>query len=267
VAVIGHPVAGNPTQFALECGLSYAGVDCRVLSFDVSEDRSDAALSGLAALHFTGVWVDASCRQAVRSWLHGRGESVHTADVLQLDVISSAPTFRVVEERDRIWPEMVRQDFLRVGRSIRRVLVVGEDDPRRQQVIACITGSERDGEDAHAGLLQGEQVRATANVTSSMSLQEVDCVVWLADAPESWKVLQQKLAQRQGDPVLVVDLYEGWDSSPMRWTDPTQTLLASAWIDRMTLHAELLVRATGRWFDCPIPAEVFREAIEEYLAV
>ena len=272
VAVIGHPVAGNPTQFALECGFAHAGVDCRVLSFDVSDDRLDVAVSGLAALHFSGVWVDASCRDAVRQWLVHQGRSAQTADVLQLDLANSPASFRVTEERDCLWPKLVQEHFLRVGRSLRRALVVGEEGERRQQVIARLTGSGTGPAPSAEALLAEDRVRATANFSASTSLREVDCVIWLADAPDSWTVLQQKLAKRDGDPVWLVDLYEGWngrgwDAAPTRWTDPAQALVASAWLDRMTLHAALLAKAADRWFGCTIPAEVFREAIEEYLAV
>ena len=38
IAVIGHPIAGNPSQLALERALRAMDLDWRVLSFDVKPD-------------------------------------------------------------------------------------------------------------------------------------------------------------------------------------------------------------------------------------
>ncbi|MEM9368058.1 MAG: hypothetical protein AAGD07_18855 [Planctomycetota bacterium] len=55
VAVLGHPVAGNPMQFAMETAASAAHVNLRVFSFDVPQDQQQAALDALAVLGVTGV--------------------------------------------------------------------------------------------------------------------------------------------------------------------------------------------------------------------
>jgi len=68
LTVIGNPIAGNPSQFALERAIAALGLDWRVLSFDVSPDDIDAALNGFAVTGICGVLIDPSVRQAASAW-------------------------------------------------------------------------------------------------------------------------------------------------------------------------------------------------------
>lgn len=57
VAVLGHPVAGNPTQYLMEKAFAEAGLDWRCLTLEVADDALPDALRGLRALGFRGCWV------------------------------------------------------------------------------------------------------------------------------------------------------------------------------------------------------------------
>lgn len=55
LGVIGHPIAGNPMQFAMERALNAANLEWRFLSFDVSPERLSEAVVGVDALGFRGL--------------------------------------------------------------------------------------------------------------------------------------------------------------------------------------------------------------------
>ncbi len=57
VGLIGHPVAGNPTEPMLEATFAHHGLDWRYVSMDVLPERLPAAVTGLAALGFRGFHV------------------------------------------------------------------------------------------------------------------------------------------------------------------------------------------------------------------
>lgn len=57
LGIIGHPIAGNPMQFAIEQALSAAKLDWRFFSFDVPAERLADAIRGVDALGFRGLAV------------------------------------------------------------------------------------------------------------------------------------------------------------------------------------------------------------------
>ncbi|MDA9858707.1 hypothetical protein N9D23_11360 [Rubripirellula sp.] len=68
LTILGHPIAGNPSQFAIERALHDMNLEWRVLSFDVPEADIPAALDGLEVLGIRGVLVDSSVSRAVAKW-------------------------------------------------------------------------------------------------------------------------------------------------------------------------------------------------------
>ena len=58
VLVIGHPIAGNPAQFAMERALSAMQLPWRVLSCDVPAEKVNEALAGAQVLGFRGLLLD-----------------------------------------------------------------------------------------------------------------------------------------------------------------------------------------------------------------
>ncbi len=68
LTILGNPIAGNPSQFAIERALDDMNLEWRVLSFDVREADIPAALDGLEVLGIRGVLVDSSVSRAVANW-------------------------------------------------------------------------------------------------------------------------------------------------------------------------------------------------------
>lgn len=54
IALIGHPVAGNPAQFIFSQLFAHHDLDWRFLSFDVAPEETEAAVHGLRVLGFDG---------------------------------------------------------------------------------------------------------------------------------------------------------------------------------------------------------------------
>ena len=68
IVVIAHPVAGNPTQLAIERALASMELDWRVLSLDVKPADVPVALQGFDVTGIAGVLVDPSLREAATAW-------------------------------------------------------------------------------------------------------------------------------------------------------------------------------------------------------
>lgn len=68
IVVIGHPIAGNPSQFAVERALRSLKLDWRVLSFDVKPDDIAIALEGFSVTGIAGVMIDPSVASAASRW-------------------------------------------------------------------------------------------------------------------------------------------------------------------------------------------------------
>src|SRR5947208_3695282 len=54
VCCLGHPVAGNPTQYMMEKAFAAAGLDWRYLTCEVSPEKLSDAMCGIRALGFKG---------------------------------------------------------------------------------------------------------------------------------------------------------------------------------------------------------------------
>ena len=68
IVVIGHPIAGNPSQFAVERALRAMKLDWRVLSFDVEPENIAAALEGFSVTGIAGVLIDPSVAAPATQW-------------------------------------------------------------------------------------------------------------------------------------------------------------------------------------------------------
>lgn len=69
IAVIGHPIAGNPSQFAIERSLEALALDWRVLSLDVRPADVAAALEGFRVTGIAGVMIDRSVMPMAADWV------------------------------------------------------------------------------------------------------------------------------------------------------------------------------------------------------
>lgn len=69
LCVIGHPIAGNPSQFCILRALTALGLEWQCLSFDVPVESLPAAVSGIDVLGFAGALISAPHHVAVAALL------------------------------------------------------------------------------------------------------------------------------------------------------------------------------------------------------
>lgn len=68
IAIIGHPIAGNPSQLAIERSLNSLGLEWRVLSFDVAPENVAKALDGFSVTGIAGVMIAKNLQSAAAAW-------------------------------------------------------------------------------------------------------------------------------------------------------------------------------------------------------
>lgn len=84
LAMIGHPVAGNPTQYMIEKAFSHHQLDWRYLSLDVVPDDLATAVRGMRAMGFAGGNCSEPHKQAILQYLDRNGQTAELAGVVNL---------------------------------------------------------------------------------------------------------------------------------------------------------------------------------------
>tara|TARA_R110002049_G_scaffold4601_2_gene31729 strand:- start:14546 stop:15307 length:762 start_codon:yes stop_codon:yes gene_type:complete len=245
VAVIGHPIAGNPSQFAIERALLSMDLPWRVMSFDVQPEQVATALNGLETLAFRGVLIDESLADPATRWYSDRDPS--NAPSTPLGCLYRSPddfTNFCGDSPTSSWlKERIEKHFSDRGKAIENAIWLGTKDPlfppgvvtfsaessRRkvsnpEAVAACdlVVISDRDGKPIHLGV---------------------------ADWP------------RNDASTLVIDLTQG---------HPDQAQIAElgySLISADAIRVGTIRQAMQDWTGDVPPDDVLQEAIEEYLAV
>lgn len=257
IAVLGHPIAGNPSQFALETALESIRADCRVLSFEVTPDDLAAALEGAQALGLRGVLLDAGLAPRAKAWCERRPGGLRSAET-QVDCLFREPEnpHRLIgTDVARQWlAEAISRHFQLRGRSVEQALWIGRD-----RESAGVAGAER---------LAGVAVeqRSTAERLGADRIARSD-LIFLAPSAESPE--KQPPAPLDSDrwPVddastLVVDLTAEGHPEAARLRDRGYTVLSIEQRQVAVLH-----RCLRLWIGQTVPEELLGDAVEEYLAV
>ena len=239
VAVIGHPIAGNPSQFAFERALSAMQLDWRVISFDVPPGEIAAALDGAEVLGMRGILIDSSVRAAASKWYGDR-----QPDAGQIDCL-----YRVDEGRfagcseQRGWIDQQLADHQKkLGRELVNCLWLGD------QVDPGLVDAER---------FAGEPLTAAPEL-DEIGAADVIVIATVQGVPTTLEVDDWPPGQTN---TLVIDLTEG---------HPDLEQLKQLGYQVLTLEQrriETLGRCLLRWTGADPPEDVIRDAIEEYLAV
>ncbi|MFG0255062.1 MAG: shikimate dehydrogenase [Rhodopirellula sp. JB053] len=302
IAVIGYPIAGNPTQFALETGFAAAQIDCRVMSVNLSPDRVAEALAGMNAMNFVAAWVAPTCRTSVERLREADGDVASCAEnpaddppegSVSADLVNHrshagpAPFDVVVHERSgddqppwirlsmkhRVWPRLAAEALKKSQRPCRRLWWGGG---KADVTPECVSQHK-------TALL--EQVRATANdVWDALSLERIELVREPAQVRREGSeedgvdviVFSDSGDISQADwtmpsKCLVIDLNENWDPEYLIYWDRRKLDAAERsavdCIRGADVHAACLSELTESLFDRNVEPEIFLDAIDEYLGV
>lgn len=248
IAVIGHPIAGNPTQLAVERALHAMNLDWRVLSFDVRPEDVAAAMEGFDVTGIIGVMIDESVAREASQWFASRQSDETDQDQQNPQLTENAP----LEAVDCFY------------RDESRSLIAGyEGRVWVDQQIADHQGEhpiwfgDLLGQPISLGDLSAEPAPVPP---SSAEIKKADLIVIArgADGPidletEDWP---------RDDGTTLVLCFGDHGDLPHELRQQGYRVLTSDDVRIATLQ-QCLVRWTGR--DAPV--DVIRDAIEEYFSV
>jgi hypothetical protein len=234
VVVIGHPIAGNPAQFATERALRSLRLDWRVLSFDVQPRDVAAALEGFAVTGINGVIIDRSLASEAQQWYSQRTGSESTT----IDCLSRDGELQFVGEfEQRLW--------------------VDEQIARHDGENRVWIGDQ----DSHAAASsEGFQHHATTPPEVIELVSQADVVVINHAANKPLELDAEEWPSNDGS-TLVIDLSEGHQELS------TIRELGYRVIGENERRIGTLQRCLNRWTGQMPSAEVIYDAIEEYLGV
>lgn len=235
IAVIGNPIAGNPSQFAVERALKAMKLDWRVLSFDVRPEDVAAALEGFSVTGIAGVLIDPSVTDVASKWYTEKasGES-EVIDCLYRD--EEGRFVGNFEERGWV-DEQIRKhtDHAKIWFGSRSQNTPLSDDTLAAEANECPPDPDTIESAALIAICDGPN----------------DGVVDLE--AEDWP-------ENDGS-TLVLDLTEG---HPELATVRSHGYRVVATRER---QIGTLQRCMNRWTDARPPSDVIHDAIEEYLGV
>lgn len=304
VAILGHPVAGNPMQFAMETAASAAHVNLRVLSFDVPPDQQDAALDALAVLGVTGVvlqgdpcspasvlhrprgsWEDTGLVAATGRLLltaFGRDERAsaialgdHTFDGTAVDLDAMVPKF-----------ESAASEEAGLGEGLDGVEGTEEVPPSEDSTTGEEVDSDRTPLDVSGSANDNFPPEAPNESSNVAPLNRtwphnvVACDDWSDVMPHSDMdlVLLSGGVDHQDIPKSAMDWLSKEKPVLLSWNGNWQSesffsirrladSVGCPFVSRIGWHSALLAAAIDSWTHQAVSAEVLSDAMEEYLAV
>ena len=239
VAVIGHPIAGNPSQFAFERALAAMRLDWRVISFDVAPEAISAALDGAQVLGLRGILLDSNVSDAAALWCRQRQGEIDRIDCLYRD---SDGQFLGCNQQ-RAWVDKK---------------IVEHQESLGRDLSGCLwLGDQVDSSRIEAVLFSNPPI-ATAPQLDEIVAADVVVIADVGGEPVTLEVDDWPPGKKS---TLVVDLTDG---------HPDIDRIQSLGYQVLTLEQRrigTLRRCLKRWTGVDSSADVIHDAVEEYLAV
>ena len=240
IAVIGHPIAGNPSQFALERALASAGLEWRVFSFDVSPQSAATALDGLEALGVSGVLIDESLTESASTWRDQSSQGESYVDCLCFADASQSFTKMSVE---RTWAKTrFNEHAALLQRDIEKTFVAGEIPAKAVWRTSLLEGTIKKLPRSHERITDADLIVIEQGDDGPVPL---DVQHW----------------PKGDESVLVVDFSDGHPD--LGQIESMGYQVVSSQSRRLAILSECF----RRWTSVDAPRDVVLDAIEEYLAV
>jgi hypothetical protein len=248
VAVIGHPIAGNPSQFAFERALQSLSLEWRVFSFDVPPDKLGRALDGLEVLGVRGVLIDDRLAPVAGRWRAGadQGNDDDAAETqpAYVDCLfrdAAADSYCKHGAANAWFQSVISEHAEAIGHAIEKTILIG--DP--QQVAPW-----------HSPALDATIRKLPRNTERIL---EADLIVIAAD--DEAADLELEDWPDGDDSILVFDFSSGHpDLSAIE-------SLGYKVISPESRRIGTLIECFRKWTSKAAPFDTIHEAIEEYLAV
>ncbi|QDT08335.1 hypothetical protein [Planctomycetes bacterium K23_9] len=245
IAVIGDPIAGNPSQFAIEFALKSLDLDFRVTSFHVQQENIVAALDGLQVLDFRGVLVDDSLSMLAAAWR--QGESIEEYSGSPANCLSRSGGDQgdlIATDTHGQWlSEAIQAHFAQHG------------DPDK----SCLWLGNR-SKSFPSDIVDKEQITLSTRTPTVEAVTHANLIV-LSTGPK-------------GDVPLNVDEWPTGDGSKLivDLTDGKEEICAAAEkgyrvISALDRQIGVVSKSFQLWTDAVPSTTIIQEAIEEYLSV
>lgn len=287
LAILGHPIAGNPSQFAIERALREMELDWRVLSFDVSVDNIPTALEGFHVLGIRGVLVDPSVSHAVARWARGK--------MLTVSPEEAASTDQPSEPTETSSDLNVQNDSKHASDNEASDVSLGEADTSTLPTVDCLYRDEHGQFRASCELANWLSLTITKIDASGVTHDpdESSAWVWIGEPDQEaipiCAIPRGKVISLPPDPntlenatfIVIFDQreleLEDWprddgstiiiDLTPGHPNRQQLEALGYRVIDEMERRLATLCGCLMRWSEKDAPREVISDALEEYLGV
>ncbi len=251
IAVIGHPIAGNPSQLALERAFASMKLDWRVMSFDVAPENLTVALAGLEVLGVRGVMIGSSLASHAAKW--ATGHMPDQAGASRIDCFYRDLSVRSgllgVDSESQFLSEHIKNFLEKSGEIVHpKPFAIGQFS---QTWIDWFSPDER------------ESIRnqLTENGTFDPDAIEGANVLLLGDADEISAALEEEDWSRCDRAAMVIDLSQ--NESLLSNLDRMEKKILNTDDRRVGIICTCIERWTGK----KPSTEIICDAIEEYMAV
>ncbi|TWU02121.1 hypothetical protein Pla52nx_004053 [Stieleria varia] len=268
IAVLGHPIAGNPSQFALERAFKAMRLDWRVLSLDVHPENIDAAITGAKVMGFRGLLLDdvnAAAAGHLRQRVTPTDTTAEAESSQQIEqsqqtekVSEGAPptcffwdstdkqAYRSENAESSWLEELIRSHFrspesVADGDAMGPVLWIGDTDVRFPKTMVDIDTQ------SPIAWADSESIEHSKLIVLS---EPVNVSKWPANDQST----------------LVIDLSDSQEN-PDGGNHAALSKLGYTFISVEERRAAALSQCLTRWTGTRPPIDIIQEAIEEYLAV
>ncbi len=261
IVVIAHPIAGNPSQFAVERALRAMNLDWRVLSFDVHPDDVPAALDGFAVTGIAGVLVDPSLQLAATGWLRSKtgDQAIDLIDCLFRNPAAADPLnpFKGLFQQ-RIWlDQQIQSGLAHPGDD-----ALGEETLRQAVAQGVWFGETLEGTAVDPRHFQSEP----SFLLTDVEFIRREKLIALTRGHNGPIELEQEDWPNNDGSTMVIDL----SSESFSGGHPELDAIADLGYHVVTVLDQkigTIGRCLNQWTGLHAPAEVIRDAIEEYLGV
>jgi shikimate dehydrogenase len=264
IALLGCPAAGNPAQYLHERALAEASLDWRFLTLDVSPERIDAALGGIAAMGFRGCVLSGPLRSHATPHLATLSPAAMFSRAVSL--VERQPTGLVGHMTDgRGLLEALRAHIDPTGT---RVLLIGAGPAARAtalelslaraaEIIVCNRTSERAADLVEAlGAVDGATAALLPWQPEIAVPEQVDIVISAVPAEAAPALAGLRKDHVVADFALV--------SQPAPIVAAAQKHGACT-IDGLEIHCEKTAIDFHTWTGLDPDTDLLRELLDEYL--
>jgi hypothetical protein len=245
IAVIGNPIAGNPSQLAIELALQSLGIEFRVTSFQVDPQACKVALDGLQVLNYRGVLIDSSLSKHAGGWKDQvlpdeyAGTNV---DCFYRD--SEQPELFLAADAHGQWlSDTIKRHLEQYNQSLDNYLWIGNRNKKFP-----------------ADLLVQDQISLTTRAPSIEAVAAAHLVV-LSPGPKGDVPLEIQEWPEDDGSTLIVDLTDG-NEEIGNAADKGYRVISS--LDR---QIGTIARCFRLWTDVDPSITIIHDAIEEYMSV